>query len=67
MGAHGQSKSKEDDRHAFRKWPLETESLNPINRALFESWSVALADYDLAALKPHKGKDREGCPQIHDQ
>jgi hypothetical protein len=40
--------------HAFRKWPKDTDSLNPINRALFESWSVALADYEPAALKPHK-------------
>jgi hypothetical protein len=32
--------------HAFRKWPDNTESLNPINRALFESWSVTLANQD---------------------
>ncbi|MGH8901266.1 MAG: DUF262 domain-containing protein [Egibacteraceae bacterium] len=41
-------------RHAFRKWPRDTDSLNPFNRALFESWSVALADRDadwLTAVK----------------
>lgn len=32
--------------HAFRKWPLGRENLSPFNRALFESWSVALADLD---------------------
>lgn len=30
-------------RHAFRKWPIGRDSLSPFNRALFESWSVALA------------------------
>ncbi|MCG5457085.1 DUF262 domain-containing protein [Micromonospora sp. PSH03] len=30
--------------HAFRKWPLKRDNLSPFNRALFESWSVALAD-----------------------
>ncbi|WP_433891851.1 DUF262 domain-containing protein [Streptomyces sp. CA-111067] len=31
--------------HAFRKWPLGDESRRPINRALFETWSIALARY----------------------
>ena len=30
--------------HAFRKWPLGTDDRKPINRPLFECWSVALAD-----------------------
>lgn len=30
--------------HAFRKWPVGEDRLMPINRALFESWGVALAD-----------------------
>ncbi|HYS38341.1 MAG TPA: DUF262 domain-containing protein [Pseudonocardiaceae bacterium] len=30
--------------HAFRKWSLATQHRNPINKPLFESWSVALAD-----------------------
>ena len=42
--------------HAFRKWALNVDWLNPINRALFESWAVALADYELTDLKPHKAK-----------
>ncbi|QNP71394.1 DUF262 domain-containing protein [Streptomyces roseirectus] len=32
--------------HAFRKWPENAESRSPINRALFETWSIALADPD---------------------
>lgn len=42
--------------HAFRKWPLGDDRSNPINRALFESWAVALADYEWKALEPHKSK-----------
>jgi hypothetical protein len=30
--------------HAFRKWPASSERLFPINRALFESWAVALSE-----------------------
>ncbi|WP_435125128.1 DUF262 domain-containing protein [Actinacidiphila sp. bgisy144] len=31
--------------HAFRKWPLGQTSRSPINRALVETWSIALARY----------------------
>lgn len=38
--------------HAFRKWPYSSEKrLSPINRPLFDSWSVALADYTLSDLR----------------
>jgi hypothetical protein len=30
--------------HAFRKWPLGSEKISLFNRALFESWALALAD-----------------------
>jgi hypothetical protein len=30
--------------HAFRKWPKGDDYRRPINRAMFESWSLALAD-----------------------
>ncbi|BCL29425.1 DUF262 domain-containing protein [Streptomyces aurantiacus] len=30
--------------HAFRKWPQGDDYRRPINRALFETWSMALAD-----------------------
>ncbi|MFS0692712.1 DUF262 domain-containing protein [Streptomyces nitrosporeus] len=32
--------------HAFRKWPRGAEGRSPINRALFETWSLSLARYD---------------------
>jgi len=38
--------------HAFRKWPTYSERYSPINRALFESWGVVLADYRSEALMP---------------
>jgi hypothetical protein len=38
--------------HAFRKWPLGNERLQPINRALLESWGSALADVTLEQLTP---------------
>lgn len=39
---------------AFRKYTLWAKRRGPINRALFESWAVALADYQAADLAPHK-------------
>ncbi|MFE3552426.1 DUF262 domain-containing protein [Streptomyces kronopolitis] len=37
--------------HTFRKWPEGVTSRNPINRALFETWSIALAHYGPADLE----------------
>lgn len=37
--------------HAFRKWSIHEESRNPINRALFEAWSVCLVPYDPDAIR----------------
>jgi hypothetical protein len=39
--------------HAFRKWKAGEERTNPINKALFESWAVALADYEWNQLQPY--------------
>ncbi|MFJ5724959.1 DUF262 domain-containing protein [Streptomyces sp. NPDC093149] len=36
---------------AFRKWPLGMSGRNPINRALFETWSITLAEYEAADLE----------------
>ncbi|WP_324786282.1 hypothetical protein [Streptomyces sp. H51] len=36
---------------AFRKWPLESSGRNPINRALFETWSITLAKHDATDLE----------------
>lgn len=38
---------------AFRKWPTNSNKFYPINRALFEAWGNALADYDWKAIQPH--------------
>lgn len=40
--------------HAFRKWRTHDEGKNPINRPLFESWGVVLADYSWEALEPRR-------------
>lgn len=41
-------------RGAFRRWPLDASRRGPLNRAIFESQAIALADYSLADLLPHK-------------
>jgi hypothetical protein len=38
---------------AFRKYPTWSERRGPINRALFESWAVVLADFPPETLHPH--------------
>ncbi|MFJ8019739.1 DUF262 domain-containing protein [Streptomyces sp. NPDC096311] len=40
--------------HAFRKWPEGVSWRNPINRPLFESWSLTLARYDPEDLERRK-------------
>jgi Protein of unknown function DUF262 len=40
--------------HAFRKWPYGTEWLSPINRPLFEIWSVVLSRYTAADVVARK-------------
>lgn len=41
--------------HAFRKWRTgDEEGKNPINRPLFESWAVVLADYTWDELAPRR-------------
>ncbi len=45
--------------NAFRKWPRGSDRVNPINRALFESWAVALADHDPKVLVAHSGPIRD--------
>ncbi|MFG2565093.1 DUF262 domain-containing protein [Streptomyces sp. NPDC048567] len=39
---------------AFRKWPNGSYGRNPINRALFETWSIALAEYEAADLEQRR-------------
>lgn len=41
--------------HAFRKWPAGNERLFPFNKALFESWGLALRNADPDAI--HLCKD----------
>ena len=36
--------------NSFRKWPLGATGRSPINRALFETWSIAAAPYDAQDL-----------------
>ena len=39
---------------AFRRWPPEQKRRGPINRAVFESQAIALADYSIDQLLPRK-------------
>jgi Uncharacterized conserved protein len=48
--------------YAFRKWwGGSNEARNPVNRPLFESWSVALADLDPADVKARAAKIRKAA------
>ncbi|MCZ4618456.1 DUF262 domain-containing protein [Rhodococcus qingshengii] len=41
--------------HAFRKWPLDSsDRLSPINRALFESWAISLAEPSIQYVKKYR-------------
>lgn len=42
------------DRGAFRKYSTRANRRGPINRALFDSWAVALADYAPMDLASHR-------------
>ena len=44
---------------AFRRWPPNSERRGPINRAIFESHALALANYRLEQLRPHKARIRK--------
>jgi hypothetical protein len=39
--------------YAFRKYPVGAKKRGPINRALFESWAVALAEHEPGRIAPH--------------
>jgi hypothetical protein len=39
--------------YAFRKYYRPTRSRGPVNKALFESWSTAVLDYDEKMLRAH--------------
>jgi hypothetical protein len=41
---------------AFRRWPPEAARRGPINRAIFESQALAMADYELSDLLPFKAQ-----------
>ena len=42
--------------YAFRKWPTDLDRLAPINRALFETWTVELARADQAVVRENAEK-----------
>lgn len=43
-------------KYAFRKWPPGDERRRPLNRAVFESWAVPLAEYDWSDLSPKRDR-----------
>jgi len=40
--------------HAFRKWPLGDNYTYPVNKALFETWTVLLGQYSWEKIEPNK-------------
>lgn len=51
---------------AFRRWALGAPRRGPINRAVFESQSIALSEYPLEALAPHKEAIVEAFRRLFD-
>jgi hypothetical protein len=51
---------------AFRRWPPNAARRGPINRAVFEAQALALADYDLQTLLPHKNVILESFRRLFD-
>lgn len=50
--------------HAFRKWPKDTEWMYPINRALFDVWSVALSKLTFDQVSRRKSKLTDGARRL---
>lgn len=50
---------------AFRRWPLDTRR-GPLNRAVFESQAIALADYSLDEIKPHAKSIQDALRKLFD-
>ena len=50
--------------HAFRKWPNGTDRLFPINRALFDVWSVALSELSPQLVEAKKGLLAKGARNL---
>ncbi|HRI72601.1 MAG TPA: DUF262 domain-containing protein, partial [Polyangium sp.] len=48
---------------AFRKYSEGSKRRGPLNRALFDSWAVTLADYEPARVEPHKSAIVEAARQ----
>lgn len=42
--------------HAFRKWYLDSKDINPINRALFDVWSVVLSQVNISLSESQREK-----------
>ena len=42
--------------YAFRKWFFNSDKVLPINKALFDAWSVGLSSYEWWQLEPKKEK-----------
>lgn len=52
---------------AFRRYQYSSERRGPINRAIFESQALALADYDLSELMPHQEEIFSGFLRLFDE
>jgi hypothetical protein len=50
--------------HAFSKWAADDEIIRPFNRALFDCWSVCLADLTKEKLKENKMKIVLGARKV---
>lgn len=52
---------------AFRRYQYSNDRRGPINRAIFESQALALADYDLSELLPYQAEIFSGFLKLFDE
>jgi hypothetical protein len=51
-------------KHAFRKWMVDSNKSYPLNKALFEAWSVPLAKVEKSQIVPQKKEIQDAFREL---